>query len=162
MTSDSELAEGADEAVVDAPVEDEKSFFGRGALLGLAGGAVVALIVISAVGSVVSLIDDVFGSSTAAAADEVAAEVDPVVAAGEALATSSGCVACHSSNGVDGVGPTWQGLSASVDEDYIRTAILDPNAVIADGFTADVMPATYVDSLSAEDLDALVAYISSL
>ena len=156
------MAEGAVEAAAEAPIDAEKSFFGRGALLGLVGGAVVALIFISAVGSVVSLVDDVFGSSSAAAADETPAEVDPLVATGESLATSSGCIACHSNNGVDGVGPTWKGLSASVDEAYIRTSILEPNAAIADGFTADVMPATYADSLSAEDLDALVAYITSL
>ncbi len=141
--------------------EEEKSFFFRGAVLGLAGGAVAAVLLISVVGTVISLGDDVFGSSSDTAMDEPVV-VDPLVATGETLAASNGCVACHSTDGVDGVGPTWQGLSASVDAEYIRTAIVDPNAVIADGYTAGVMPDTYGDTLSEEDLDALVAYISSL
>jgi mono/diheme cytochrome c family protein len=155
VTTENELTEGVEKA------EEPKSFFARGALLGLVGGAVVALMLISVAGSVVSLFDNVFGSSTSAAA-EVAVEVDPVVAVGEGLATSNGCIACHSTDGVDGAGPSWKGLAQSVDADYIRTSILDPNAVIAEGFIADVMPSTYADTLSAEDVDALVAYISSL
>ncbi len=142
--------------------EEEKSFFFRGAILGLAGGAVAAVLLISVVGTVISLGDDIFGSSTATAMDDEPVIVDPLVATGETLAASNGCVACHSTDGVDGAGPTWQGLSASVDAEYIRVAIINPNAVIAEGYTAGVMPSTYADTLSEEDLDALVAYISSL
>lgn len=155
MTTENELNEGVEE------IQEPKSFFARGALLGLVGGALVALLLISVAGSVVSLFDDMFGSSTPAAAEEPVV-VDPVIAAGEALANSNGCVACHSSDGSDNIGPTWSGLSDAVDADYIRAAILNPNEVIADGFTPDVMPSTYADSLSSEDVDALVAYISSL
>ncbi len=150
------MTEGVEETT------EEKSFFARGALLGLVGGALVALMFISVAGSVVSLVDDIFGSSSAAAADDTPVEVDPVVAQGASLASSNGCTACHSTDGIDGAGPTWQGLSASVDADYVRTAILEPNAVIAEGFVEGVMPATYVDTLSSEDVDALVAYILSL
>ena len=155
MTTENEMTDSVEE-------KEEKSFFFRGAVLGLAGGAVAALLLISVAGTVVSLVDDIFGSSTAAAMDDEPVVVDPVIAAGEALATSSGCVACHSTDGLDGVGPSWQGLSASVDAEYIRTAILNPNAVIAAGYTEGVMPSTYADTLSDEDVDALVAYISSL
>ncbi len=151
---------GIDEAT--EGVEEQKSFFARGAFYGLIGGAVVALMLISVVGSVDSLFDDVFGSSTPAAADEAPVNADPVVAAGEDLATNLGCAACHSSNGVDGTGPTWKGLSETVDAEYIRVAIINPNDVIAEGYLPDVMPANYGDSLSESDLDALVAYISSL
>ncbi len=156
MTTDNETAESVEET------EAQKSFFARGALLGLVGGALVALMVIGVAGTVVSLADDMFASSTAAAADDEPSDADPVVAAGKDLATNTGCIACHSANGTDGTGPTWKGLSDAVDEADIRKAILDPNAVIADGFTSDVMPDNYSGSLSADDLDALVAYISSL
>ncbi len=143
------------------PQDETKSFFLRGAILGLAGGAVVAVLLISVVGSVISIGDDLFGS-TEAAMDEEAAPVDPLVATGASLAASNGCVACHSTDGVAGAGPSWQGLSASVDAEYIRTAIVNPNVVIAEGYVEGVMPSTYADTLSEEDLDALVAYISSL
>lgn len=148
-------------AEIAAEEEQEKSFFARGALLGLFGGVVAAILLISIGGTAVSLFDDVFGSG-----EEVAASGDDtggsLVDTGSNLAITSGCVGCHSTNGLDGAGPTWQGLSATVDDEYLKRAILDPNADIAAGFEPDVMPATYVDSLSAEDVDALVAYINSL
>lgn len=142
----------------------EQSFFARGALLGLAGGALVAILLISVAGSVTSLFDDVFGSSTAAEAEsnEPLTGEALLIATGEDLATTTGCIGCHSNNGLDGTGPTWSGLSGTVDAAYIRNAIVNPNSEIAEGFAEGVMPATYGDSLSEEDLDALVAYISSL
>lgn len=161
MTTDNDQSE----SVVDTDgngTGDEKSFFARGAALGLVGGALVAVLVISAFGSVVSLIDDVFGSSTAAVADDEAVVLDPVAAAGQGFATSKGCTGCHSVDGSDSTGPTWRGLSASVDEEYIRTAIVNPNAVIADGYVEGIMPADYQDTLSAEEIDALIAFILSL
>ena len=47
MTTENETPESA--------TEEQKSFFARGALLGLVGGAVIALLLISVAGSVVSL-----------------------------------------------------------------------------------------------------------
>ncbi len=145
-------------------LEDEKSFFIRGAMVGLLGGVVVAVLIMSVAGSVLSLIDDVFGSATVAAADSTEPSIGEasLVAAGEELATNNGCVACHSRDGIDGIGPTWSGLAERVDEAYIRQSILEPNAAIAAGFPENLMPAFYADRLSDDDLNALVAYISSL
>jgi mono/diheme cytochrome c family protein len=142
--------------------EREKSFFGRGALLGLIGGALVAVILMGVIGSVASLIDDVFGSGTPAAADQQQVPLDPLVARGKDLASLNGCVACHTTNGVDTTGPSWKGLSETRTAEYIRQSIVDPNADIVPGFPADVMPKTFGDTLSQDDLDALVAYILSL
>lgn len=148
--------------VADQP-EPEKSFFARGALLGLAGGALAAVLLISVGGSVLALFDDVFGpgEEAAAPAEELTGEA-LLISTGSNLATTNGCIGCHSVNGLDGTGPTWTGLAARVDEEYLRRAILEPNADIAEGYTEGVMPVTYADTLSAEDVDALVAYIQSL
>ncbi len=152
-----ESAEGVDQP------EQEKSFFARGALLGLAGGAVAAILLISVFGSVASLFDDLFGSAEEAAAPAVELTGEALlISTGSNLATTTGCIGCHSINGLDGTGPTWTGLAAQVDEEYLRRAILEPNADIAAGYTEGVMPVNYVDTLSAEDVDALVAYIQSL
>lgn len=158
MTTDVE-----EEATEIADEQEEKSFFARGALLGLFGGALAAILLISIGGSVVSLFDDVWGSGeeAAAPADDLTGE-DLLIETGRNLATTNGCIGCHSTNGLDGTGPTWQGLAATVDDDYLIRAILDPNADIAAGYEPDVMPNTYVDTLTAEDVDALVAYIKSL
>ena len=159
VTSDvkDEVAESIDDA------DDEKSFFARGALLGLVGGVVVAILLISVGGSVISLVDDVFGSgeTAAAPAEELTGEA-LLIATGEDLAITNGCIGCHSTNGLDGTGPTWSGLAATVDVEYLKRAIVEPNADIAAGFTEGVMPVTYVDSLSTEDIEALLAYIQSL
>jgi mono/diheme cytochrome c family protein len=163
--TDSTVTDGADAPETDKT--EDKSFFGRGVLLGLVGGSLVALVLITVAGSAISLFDEVFGSPAAVEAEdepagEDPAEGDPLVAQGASVASSSGCVACHTPNGVDGVGPTWQGLGEVRDADELRQSILDPNATIAEGFTADLMPKTYADILSDDDLAALIAYIQSL
>jgi mono/diheme cytochrome c family protein len=154
---------------------DERSFFAWGALIGLLGGTVIALLLISVGGSVVSLVDDVFGSSTAAEAAPTEELTDDalLVATGEDLATTNGCIACHSSDGLDGVGPSWSGLagsdrlfegggSAIADDAYLTKSILEPNTEIVQGFLSNIMPETYGTSLPVEDIDALIAYINSL
>lgn len=95
-----------------------------------------------------------------------------LVAQGEQLATANGCVACHTVDGSDSVGPTWLGLSGStetledgttveVDEEYLRESIVDPSAKIVDGFS-DTMPKNFDEQLSDDELDAIIAYIRSL
>lgn len=88
---------------------------------------------------------------------------------GRALSESKGCVACHTVDGSPRVGPTWKGLygktetmadgsTAKVDEAYLRSFILDPQARQVKGFPP-VMPKM---ELTDEELAALVAYIQSL
>lgn len=88
---------------------------------------------------------------------------------GRALADAKGCVACHTIDGSQRVGPTWKGLygktenmrdgsTAKVDEKFLRDFIRDPQARGIKGF-APVMPKI---ELSDEELAALVAYIQTL
>lgn len=84
-------------------------------------------------------------------------------------AVALGCVSCHSVDGARSEGPTWAGLWGSevrltdgstvlADEAYIRTAITDPHAQVAAGFSM-AMPEVEV---TPEEVDRLVAYIESL
>jgi len=164
-TGDDDMADNDPDNNADVQQEAparEKSFFARGALLGLVGGALVAVIFMGAAGTVISLTDNVFGSSTAAAANDEPVVVDPIVAKGQSLASANGCAVCHSTNGVDGTGPTWKGLGESRDEAYLRQSIIDPNADIVAGFSPDIMPQTFGDTLTDDDISALIAYIQSL
>jgi cytochrome c oxidase subunit 2 len=88
---------------------------------------------------------------------------------GKALAQSKGCVACHSVDGSPSVGPTWKGLAGSsrtladgttvqADKDYLEKSISDPMAQLVKG-APPIMPST---EMSADELQALVAYIESL
>lgn len=92
---------------------------------------------------------------------------------GAELAKTQGCIGCHSIDGSQLVGPTWLGLygrqvtfadgtTVQADEEYLRQSILDPAAQIVKGFPANVMPNTYKDTLSQDDVGALIEYIESL
>ncbi|HEY7537849.1 MAG TPA: cytochrome c [Gaiellaceae bacterium] len=91
------------------------------------------------------------------------------VAAGKTVFVSTGCGTCHtlSAAGTSGtIGPNLDDeLVSAADasgeslEDYVRTSIVDPNAVVAEGYQEGVMPGTYSDQLSEQQLDDLVAFI---
>ena len=113
-------------------------------------------------------------ASLGAEASPPAMADDPalLVSQGEAAATAYGCAACHSVDGTPGIGPSWlavagsdrplaDGTSVVADTDYLVESILDPSAQIVADFD-DAMPKGLGDVLSAEDLDAVVAYIESL
>lgn len=90
---------------------------------------------------------------------------------GQILYTKKNCFTCHSTDGSRIQGPSFKGVfgktetfesgaSATVDENYIRESLLDPNAKIVKGYPA-VMP-TYKGTIKDAEIDALVAYIKSL
>ena len=107
------------------------------------------------------------------------------IALGEAVFRSAtpACAACHSvSPGVNMAGPSLAGLSARTEAllasgqykgkakdlaGYIREAVVAPSAHIVAGpmYSADgvsFMPNTYEKSLTAAQIDQLIAYLSSL
>jgi cytochrome c oxidase subunit 2 len=95
----------------------------------------------------------------------------PPVELGKLLAEKQGCLACHSTDGSPMVGPTWKGIfgtarelqaggSVTADENYLRSAILTPQAEVVRGF-APVMP-TYQGKLSDHEINGLIEYIKSL
>ena len=96
-----------------------------------------------------------------------------LVAQGQALVQSNGCLACHSTDGSTLVGPSWKGLyghqmpltdgtTVTADDEYLRESIVDPNAKIVEGFLPNLMPQTFGDTLSDQDIEAITAYIKSL
>ena len=90
-------------------------------------------------------------------------------AAGEELATSNGCIGCHSIDGSTLVGPTWQGLYGSeielesgetvtADDAYITESIREPAAKLHAGF-GNLMPPFDLDD---EQIANIIAYIQTL
>ena len=91
--------------------------------------------------------------------------------AGQTLYVRRGCVQCHSLDGSAMTGPSFKGVygslqamadgeSVTVDENYLRESILEPQAKVRAGYKP-VMP-TYQGQLKNEEIAALIAFIKSL
>lgn len=92
----------------------------------------------------------------------------PAGEAGKTVFTNNGCAACHTFKpaGASGkVGPDLDNLAAAAKAanqplaDFVRESIVDPNKVVAKGYPASVMPATF-SQLPKDQLDALVSYLT--
>lgn len=88
---------------------------------------------------------------------------------GESVFTSAGCGGCHAFQpaGTDAqVGPALDDMSASAEaagqtlEEYVRESIVDPEAFVVSGYQQGVMPTTYDQTLTDEQLDALVQFLT--
>jgi cytochrome c oxidase subunit 2 len=90
---------------------------------------------------------------------------------GKALTQAKGCVACHSDDGTIKVGPSYKGIfgntvehvdgsKSTVDENYIRESIENPNAKIVKNFQPLMPP--FKGLLTEAELNAIIAYIKSV
>ncbi len=93
----------------------------------------------------------------------------PLPELGKQLYSQRGCQGCHSLDGSEMVGPSFQGLygrtdhemsdgtTLTVDENYLRESILKPEARIVAGYN-NLMPGSY-SSLSERQLTGLIEFI---
>ena len=75
---------------------------------------------------------------------------------------STACGACHTlaDAGTSGsTGPNLDDVLKGKDAAFIKQSIVDPDAQIAQGFNAGIMPKDFGKTLSAAELDALVSYL---
>ncbi|HET7704436.1 MAG TPA: cytochrome c oxidase subunit II, partial [Candidatus Limnocylindrales bacterium] len=81
----------------------------------------------------------------------------------------AGCGGCHAlaKAGTDAqIGPPLDDLAAAAERagmpvaEFVRQSIVDPDAVITPDYQPGVMPKDFGESLSPDELDALVAYVS--
>ncbi len=81
-----------------------------------------------------------------------------------AAAQPQACGACHTlaAAGTDAeTGPSLDEAVPDMSPEELRTAIVDPDAEVAEGYTPGIMPA-YGESLSDEQVDALVDYLTEV
>ena len=117
------------------------------------------------------------GAEVAAQAPAPAATAQAPAAAGTAgsrgasgaeLVQQWGCNACHKFDGPDRlIGPSLWDIGVRQDSNYIREAILQPDAVVTPGFPPQVMQATlngtgFYQKVSLQDLNTMVDYLTSL
>lgn len=101
---------------------------------------------------------------------EALAAAETPEARGQTLAVQNGCFGCHSIDGSPASGPTWQGLYGSqeelvdgstvtVDDEYIKESILNPQAKIVAGYETVQMPAF---EFTDEQIADIIAYLNTL
>jgi cytochrome c oxidase subunit 2 len=109
-----------------------------------------------------------------ASLEEGGEEEGSLATLGQRLATTKGCIACHSSDGSRLVGPSFKALfgttqnvvsdgverEVTVDDDYVRKSILEPKADIVKGYQP-LMPSQR-GLVTDDEIDAIIAYIKSL
>ncbi len=87
---------------------------------------------------------------------------------GDQIFTAAGCGSCHTfapAGTSASIGPSLDELAQAAEAanadpaEYAVESIEDPDAVIADGFEAGVMPANYAEQLAPEQIEALAQYL---
>ena len=82
--------------------------------------------------------------------------------AGKQVFAASGCGSCHTfepAGSTGTVGPNLGEALKGKDATFIRTSIVDPNAVIAKGYPPNIMPQTFGQQLSTTQLNDLIAFL---
>lgn len=90
---------------------------------------------------------------------------------GKQLYQQRGCMGCHSIDGTQRTGPSFENLYGNprllstgeeivADANYIRESILNPKAKVAAGYQP-VMP-SFQGQLSDDDIDSIIAYLKTL
>jgi len=80
----------------------------------------------------------------------------------EAAIKKYGCQACHTLLGVNSpVGPSLDTVGTRLDKQQIQQSIVEPGAVIADGFS-DIMPADFAEKMTVKELGMIVDLLAGL
>lgn len=94
-----------------------------------------------------------------APAADAASVPAPAATAEEALAKYA-CTACHAMDSTDTlVGPGLVDVGGRLDLQQIRQSIIDPNAVLAEGFPA-AMPADFGVKMTVNELQMIVSFLA--
>ncbi len=94
---------------------------------------------------------------------------------GKQLVQTNGCVACHSLDGNKLIGPTFKGLygaehtvmtgnderTITVDDEYIKRSIYEPDADVTKGYTKGMM-ISYKTQLTDADVAEIIEYLKTI
>jgi cytochrome c oxidase subunit 2 len=86
-------------------------------------------------------------------------------ASGDNATGATACGSCHTladAKTTGTVGPDLGKVLKGKDAAFIKQSILDPNKVIAPGYQPNIMPPNFGDTLSPQQIDALVTYLSKV
>lgn len=86
------------------------------------------------------------------------------------------CTSCHSLDGSKLIGPSFKGVwgktetvitdgterQITVDEEYVKNSIYDPNADVTKGYNPGLMITTYKDLISEDEVNDIIEYLKTL
>ena len=134
-------------------------------LIGLWAGLLAVLLVLAACGDG----DATTTSEAVQLSGEEAAALEKVALGVIAGAKPVPCSSCHTIGKVafGKVGPDLTNIGTRADAAYIRESIMDPQAVIVENCpngpcSPDEMPTLFAQTLTEEEIDALVWYLTGL
>ena len=79
----------------------------------------------------------------------------------EDIVAKYACAACHTMLGTQSpVGPELDAVGARLSAEEIRESVIDPEAVIAEGFAPGLMPADFADRMTIRELEILVKFLA--
>lgn len=113
-------------------------------------------------------------NDTTAMVQRVEEGVNPAVL-GSQIVQAKGCIACHSLDGRNIIGPTFKGSygtvitvitegeerQVTVDDEYIRRSIYEPNYDVHEGFRPGQM-ISYQNEISEEQIGFIIEYLKTL
>jgi len=119
--------------------------------------------------------DSAFQTFIADTAKVASAEIDSPTATGKRIMQNIGCFACHTLDGTKLVGPSFKGIwgaehtvitgketrKVTVDEEYIKRSIYEPNADVVEGFMKGLM-VSYQGQLSEDDIISITEYLETV
>jgi cytochrome c551/c552 len=85
-------------------------------------------------------------------------------ATGKTVFVANGCGACHAfqpAGATATVGPNLSVVLQGKDAAFIRESVVDPNAEIAQGYQAGIMPDNFGTQISTAQLNDLIAFLQS-
>ena len=96
-----------------------------------------------------------------AKAEKTVQQATPTIAQNaEQAITQYGCTACHSLLEIESpVGPDLRDVGTRLDTEEIRQSILEPNAVIAEGYFP-MMPSDFAERMRVKELEMIVQYLA--
>ncbi len=99
--------------------------------------------------------------ASVAKVEPAAASAAPVPAASaEEAVQKFGCIACHDMEGEEvRVGPGLGKVGVRLSSEQIRQSIIDPGAVIAEGFPP-AMPPDFADKMTVKELEMIVKFLA--
>jgi cytochrome c oxidase subunit 2 len=94
---------------------------------------------------------------------------------GLTILKQNACISCHSLDGSALIGPTFKGIygrkevviegeqeyEITVDEEYIRKSIYEPNAQLVKGYNKGLM-ISYTEQIDEEAMDQVIDYLKTL